>query len=362
MNKKTIFFLIGSFKVGGVEKVASLIGESLVKSGYTVKIVLLKDTIELPVDHLKEHIINLNTQNYGNKLIKILMAYYGLWKAYFKYRPHRIISFSSGLNIFLFFTLLPNQVFRIDTNLFWVKSKLYRRRILKFIGFFPNIKKVITPSHQLRLRFKPYLPQSSYKKFITIHNPLSSHTFNSTLLPEDFRKKPYFVSVGRLNKNKGFEQLIRCFSAANFKTNIFLYIIGSGPMEHKLRSLIEELDLVNRVQLLGFVKHPQSLIKNSESLILNSSFESFGNVLIEALSLGVPVISNNCDFGPREIIDNGVNGLLFNQEKDENLTRVLEEFVNSDSLRLKLKNNTSNGLERFDSEKITKEWIEKILN
>jgi len=357
---KTIFFLLGSFKVGGVERVASLVGENLIRSGYDVKILLLKDTIDLPVDHLKEHIINLNTQNYNNRIIKILVSYYGLWKYYFKYRPYRIISFSSGLNILLFFTMLPNQVFRIDTNLFWVKSKLYRRRILKIIGFLPNIKKVITPSHELRLRFKPYVPENSYKKFITIHNPLSFQPFKNESLPEDINK-PYLVSVGRLDKHKGFEQLIRCFSVANFKTNFFLYIIGSGPMEQDLKIIIKELGMEHRVKLLGFKKYPQPLISNAEGLILNSTFESFGNVIVEALSLGVPVISNDCDFGPREIIQNGINGLLYDQSEDENLIKILEEFVNSDSLRSQLKKNTSHKMDRFDSEKITKEWIEKIL-
>lgn len=362
MQHKTIFFLLGSFKVGGVEKVASLLAKNFIESGYDVKIILLKNLIELPVDNISGSIVNLNTEKHSNKIVKILVAYWKLWRLYFKHKPHRIISFSSGLNVLLFFTFLPRQVYRIDTNLFWVKSKLYRRRILKIVGFLPHIKKVITPSHQLTERFEPYLPKSSYRKFVTIHNPLSSEIGKNHDPISSGVKKPYLVSVGRLDRNKGFEQLIRCFSLANFKTKIFLNIIGSGPMQKELEDLIKELDLGEQVKLLGFVKHPQSLIRNSEALILNSSFESFGNVLIEALSLGVPVISNDCDFGPREIIDNKVDGLLFEQEKDENIIRILEEFVNSDSLRTNLKNNTANRLNRFDSAKITEEWIEKILN
>lgn len=357
---KTIFFLIGSFKVGGVEKVASRIGGNLIRLGYDVKFLLLKDTIDLPVDHLKEHIINLDTQNYKNKAIKILVVYYGLWKAYFRYRPHRIISFSSGLNILLFFSFLPNQVFRIDTNLFHVKSNLYRRRILKLIGVLPNIKKVIIPSHQLYLTFKSYLPESSYKKFVTIHNPLSHQVYRIDPLPA-LIKKPYLVSVGRLDIHKGFEQLVRCYTAANFNKIFHLYIIGTGPMEEKLNKLIKELNLEDRVKLLGFKEHPESLIANAEALILNSKFEAFPNVLLESLSLRTPVISNDCDFGPREIIDHGINGLLYDKNNDENLIKTLEGYVNSDSLSSKLKKNTSHKIERFDSEKITAEWIEKIL-
>ncbi|MFD2514252.1 glycosyltransferase [Pontibacter locisalis] len=360
MSKKTLFFFVGSLKVGGTEKVASVMSENLIKSGYDVKLVLLRNVIDFPVNHLREHILFLNTEKYKSKSLKIVHAFYNLWKFYFRYRPHRIISFSSELNVFLLLTLLPNQVLTIDTNLFWVRSKLYRRRIIKYIGFLPNVKKAIVPSHELRLRFKDYVPKSSFEKLVTVHNPVSFRRKKSLNLPEVI-EKPYMVSVGRLDINKGFEQLMECFAEANFKTDYSLYILGSGPMEERLNKKISELGLEKKVKLLGFVKYPQTIIKNAEVLILNSNFESFGNVLVEALALGVPVISNDCDYGPREIIEHGTNGLLYDKRKEGDLTRVLEEFVNTDNLRCHLKQNTPYRIDRFNSKKITKEWIEKVL-
>lgn len=360
MKKDTIFFFVGSLKVGGTEKVASVMSEKLIKAGYDVKLVLLRNIIDFPVEHLEDHILLLNVEKYSNKASKVFIAYYNLWKFYFKYRPKRIVSFSSELNVFLLSTRLPNQVLTIDTNLFWVKSKLYRRRIIKFIGYLPNVKKVIVPSHELRERFKDYVPEKSYRKLVTIHNPVSFRRKKNQTLPEDIQK-PYMVSMGRLDINKGFQQLIRCFAQAKFKTNYSLYILGSGPMEEDIKRTIAEWGVEDNVKLLGFVKYPQKIISNAEVLILNSSFESFGNVLVEALSLGVPVISNDCDYGPREIIEHGTNGLLYDKKQDENLIKVLEEFVNSDSLRTTLKNNTSYKMERFSAKRITKEWIEKVL-
>lgn len=360
MRKKTIFFFVGSLKVGGTEKVASVMSDNLIKAGYDVKLVLLRNVIDFPVGHLKDHILLLNTEKYDNKLMKILISYFTLWKFYFKYKPHRIISFSSELNMLLLISLLPNQVFTIDTNLFWVKSSLYRRRIIKLIGFIPFVKKVIVPSHELRLKFKDYLPKSSFEKLVTIHNPIRFRRKKNLTLLEEIQK-PYFVSVGRLDINKGFQQLIKCFDEAKFKSDYFLYILGSGPMEEDLKMKINEYGLEDKVKLLGFIKHPQLIIGNAEALILNSNFESFGNVLVEALSLGVPVISNDCDYGPREIIKHGTNGLLYDKNKEGDLESVLEEFVNSDSLRCKLQKNTSYRIERFKSKKITQEWIDKVL-
>ncbi len=357
---KTTFFFLGSLKVGGTEVVATRIQKSLVDKGFNVKFILLKDLVELPVENAESSILHLNTQRFSNKFLKIIDAYYGLIKYWLKYKPYRIVSFSSGLNILLLFSLLPGQVLTVDTNLFWVKSKLYRRKILKFVGYFPQVKKVLVPSNQLRLKFKGYVKEKSFKKFVTIYNPIAKFSSNNSSIEEN-SGTPFLVSVGRLQIHKGFEQLIRCFAASRFNSDIKLYILGSGNMKETLQNLILDLNMEEDIKLLGFKEYPEFYVSKSEGLILNSTFESFGNVLVEALSLGVPVISNDCDFGPREIIEHGTNGLLYDQQKDENLIKILEEFVNSDYLRSKLKKKTSHKMDRFDSNKITEEWIEKIL-
>ncbi len=357
---KTIFFFLGSLKVGGTEVVATRIQKELVDKGFNVKFVLLKNLVELPVENGESSILHLNTQKFSNKLVKILYAYFGLWKNFLKYRPYRIVSFSSGLNVLLLLSLLPGQVLTVDTNLFLVKSKLYRRKILKFVEYFPHVKKIIVPSNQLRLKFDGYVKGNSFKKFVTIYNPIAKYDSHNKSIAEN-SDGPFLISVGRLNKFKGFEQLIRCFAASKFNSDINLYILGSGDMRIQLENLILDLNMVEKIKLLGFKKYPEIYISKSEGLILNSTFESFGNVLVEGLSLGVPVISNDCDFGPREIIEHGVNGLLYDKSEDENLIKILEEFVNSDSLGSKLKSNTSHNMNRFDSEIITEEWIKKIL-
>ena len=206
--------------------------------------------------------------------------------------------------------------------MFFVKSKLYRRRLLKIIGFFPNVKKVVVPSREIHERFKSYLNHQSYKKLITIPNPLmNSHVVEKKISANNYSREdsPYLISVGRLNRLKGFEQLIKCFARAQFNNPISLIIIGSGALKPDLQALISELGMEERIELLGFHPFPQVFVIQAEALILNSTFECFPNVLTEALSLGVPVISNDCDYGPREIIYDRVNGLLFDQARDENL-------------------------------------------
>ena len=360
-KNKVIFLLIGSLKVGGVEKLATRIEESLTSRGLTVYLILLKNKIELPVKD-KSVIKHLNTQDYKLKPIKILVAFINLWKLYFKYRPNRIISLSSGLNVLLLLFCLPNQVLRVDTNLFAVKSKLYRRKILKLIGYLPHVKNVIVPSDGLRMAFENYLPSKSFDKFVTIYNPLP---LSKLEIP---KSSPFdcnivnLVSVGRLTSSKGYEQLINCFKKAKFSHQVQLYIIGSGPLEEKLHDLIKELNCEDTVKLLGFKKNPEYYIYYSDGFILNTHFESFGNVYIEALVQGVPVISNDCDYGPREIIFQNKNGLLYNNSKDENLIEQLENYTNNSAYREKLKSNTDYQLHRFDIQVITDKWQSLLVS
>lgn len=70
--------------------------ENLLKLGYDIKLVLLRNITDFPTEHLKDHILLLNVEKYNNKATKIFAAYANLWKFYLKYKPHRIISFSSG--------------------------------------------------------------------------------------------------------------------------------------------------------------------------------------------------------------------------------------------------------------------------
>lgn len=358
-SNKTVFFFLGSLKVGGTEVVAMRLQKKLSEKGYKIFYILLKDKVELPVECPPEMILNLKTENYRWDFFKVLFSIIGLWKYYQEYRPQRIVSFSSGLNVLLLVSFLPNLILTIDTNLFAVKSNLYRRWVLKYIGYFSNVKKVIVPSNGLRLAFKEYLPEKSYRKLITVFNPVEKIIINyKDPFPEN---EVSLVSIGRITKSKGFEQLIKCFAEAKFHTEVKLYLIGSGPIEEEIIQMINQLGVRDKIKMLGFQKFPGKYLKYADGLILNSDFESFGNVLIEALFLNIPVLSNDCDFGPREIITHKINGLLYDNSKDEHLVEVLEYFVNNEEIRSSLKENTSSGLERFNPDNIHRKWGEEIL-
>lgn len=118
-----------------------------------------------------------------------------------------------------------------------------------------------------------------------------------------------FYAAGRLSHEKGYETLIKAFHIACLKyDNIKLIIAGEGPERHLLEHLISQLNLSDKIKLIGYISNPYPLFKKANAFILSSKYEGQGIVVLEALTLDCPVISTNID-GPREII-NEYGGIL----------------------------------------------------
>jgi len=121
---------------------------------------------------------------------------------------------------------------------------------------------------------------------------------------------PVVCSVGRLTDQKNFDLLVRAFRLVRDAMPCRLRIGGKGPNEAALRARVAELRLEADVELLGFVENAEALIASSTVFVMSSVWEGFPATLIEAMAVGVPVVSVNCQSGPAELIEDGVNGLL----------------------------------------------------
>ena len=118
------------------------------------------------------------------------------------------------------------------------------------------------------------------------------------------------VAVGRLSPEKDQATLIRAFAALPRDTEARLEIYGTGPLQPALDRLVADLGLRDRVSLMGFVLDPFPVFRRAALLVSASRYEGFGNVIVEALSCGTPVISTDCPYGPTEILANGLYGRL----------------------------------------------------
>ncbi len=157
----------------------------------------------------------------------------------------------------------------------------------------------------------------------------------------------YFLSVGRLTKQKNYSYLISEF--ANYlKDNKqeTLLIIGEGEDEQKLKKMIKEKYLTKNVFLLGKIKNVYPYMKKARALILSSLWEEVGFVIVEAAFSNLFVISSDCPNGPKEFLENGQAGYLFENNKENSLSKKLRYFTkeekNLKNFKIKAKKNSSN--------------------
>lgn len=167
-----------------------------------------------------------------------------------------------------------------------------------------------------------------------------------------------FICVGRLSYQKGYDRLIAACSLIKEELQGWrIDIFGAGDMYNSLITDINNAGL----QTIIHINHPTPNIEEeyiiSDALILPSRYEGFGMVLIEAMAHGIPAISFACPCGPRDIIDNGINGLLVEDGNIELLAQNIKRFIKGDiDIELMNRNARTKSL-KFDKENIMGRWI-----
>lgn len=150
-------------------------------------------------------------------------------------------------------------------------------------------------------------------KIWVIPNALDETFLDQVETPETTGTK--FISSGRLVQQKNFSLLVRAFALyAEEYPDSHLTILGDGPLRDDLTSLIKDLGLNGAVSLPGEVTDPRAWLDQSSVYVQTSVFEGFGLAILEAMARRLPVISTDCDFGPRELIEHSVTGLLVRPE------------------------------------------------
>jgi N-acetylgalactosamine-N,N'-diacetylbacillosaminyl-diphospho-undecaprenol 4-alpha-N-acetylgalactosaminyltransferase len=140
------------------------------------------------------------------------------------------------------------------------------------------------------------------EKLVVIANPIDLDNIRGQgrATPSIVPVRPYIFAMGRLVRNKNFSMLIEAYARAGMSED--LLILGEGPERSNLLALVERLGLQGRVHMPGFCANPFAVLQHAELFVLPSSAEGFPNSLLEAMALGVPVLSTNCLSGPAEVL------------------------------------------------------------
>ena len=172
------------------------------------------------------------------------------------------------------------------------------------------------------------------------------------------------VSVGRLSSEKGFIDLLKIFNFLLKKHSDWkLDIIGDGSERENLESFINEHELNDSVTLHGFQNkdYIAKVFKNSSIYVMTSFTESFGIVLIEAMSYGIPCVAFDSAEGAREIIDSGSNGLLVKSRSFLAMVRAIEKLMDNKEMRIKFGSQARNDSKKYTSSVVSEYWFD-LLN
>lgn len=168
------------------------------------------------------------------------------------------------------------------------------------------------------------------------------------------------VSVGRLVSSKGFLELIEIFGEIILREKDWnLFIVGSGDQHEELKNKIKELNLQDHIFLLGN-KNQEELKKiflDSSIYVMTSYYESFGLVLIEAESFGIPLVAFDSAQGANEIIKEDYNGFLIKDRNKQEMINKILTLINDKEYRNRIGNNGREDAKTYKKEEIQKKWI-----
>lgn len=172
-------------------------------------------------------------------------------------------------------------------------------------------------------------------KFQVIYNPIPVHPAPAPELMAvadamwGIPRGSRILSVGSFKKQKNHALLLRAFALLLTTIDARLMLVGQGEGEPALRGLAEELGLGDRIVFAGFQPDPTPFYRTADVFVLSSNYEGFGNVIVEALAAGTPVVSTDCPSGPAEILAGGNYGLLVPVEDAPSMTEAIRTVLAS---------------------------------
>lgn len=205
-----------------------------------------------------------------------------------------------------------------------------------------------------------YFPKRLQKKCVILRNPLNPKFAepNQGRTPEHT-----IVTVGRCDANKNQKMLIDAFiRIADKYPDERVIIYGDGCIRDELIQYVADKGYADRINLPGVTDDTREAIKNAGVFVLTSDTEGMPNALIEAMCMGLPVISTDCPCGgPAELIEDGKNGLLVPVRDTDALTTALDRLLSDEQLRRSLGEAATGIREELEPNKVNKEWEEYLM-
>jgi len=376
MKKEKLSILIYSLASGGAEKVISILANNLTHK-YDITLVLMRDKIDFDIPK-NINIVFLEKSNPKEsgilKLIKLPYLGWKYKKILIKYKSNISLSFMNRANYINIIaklygayskTIISERAMPSLQHKHGIQGKI-NRILIKHLYIYADT--IIANSKGNRNDLKKHF---NIKKCITIANPVDIEKIEQSAMQKidiEYSDKFKFITIGRLDKGKNHQLIIE----AMINIDAILYIIGEGELHLSLTNQIKQLKLEHKVFLLGKQTNPYKYLSKADCFVFSSNYEGFPNVILEALSCGIPIISTDCESGPREILSISQNekttkitdievvkyGILTPTNNKTSFIKAMLLIKQDDILRENFRSIAKQRAKSFDKKIILKQFID----
>ena len=377
---KTILYIWRSMALlGGIERVLSIKINWLASHGYKVILVTYEQGCHPIILSLHPNvtIININTPIYSLSKYPLFLRYfkYIRMKATFQSRlkdvveefhPDIVLTIAGCMNVIkeiyksckhakiimesheTYHSVTKEYMYR-ENPVLRIAAKLYDNQNINILN---RLNRIVTLTQGDADEWRKHI--STPIEIIT--NPLTHYPVSITNSKRQYCR---IIAAGRIEDVKGFDKLIKAFAIIADKCPQWrVDIFGKGSKESCLQSLIAQYRLENRIAILPPTKDIYIEYQKSDFYVLSSQHEGLGMVLLEAMSCGIPCLSFDCDYGPREIIKNGVTGLLVENGNNVKLAEGILWMINHPYERIQMGEKARESVKRYQTDYIMLQWIE----
>ena len=341
-------FVSSTLHAGGAERVISLLANSFCQKGYEVEIVCInKHLVFYPIDEK----VKVWFAEDEVKSPSILKKVFWLRNHIKNDRPDVVIAFMLEVYCVTLASLIGVSVpvissERIDPHFFGRAKGLLRwlllRRTTHLVVQTVGIKDFYSAKLQSRTTIIP--------------NPVTDKVFSLT----PTLKQKRIIAVGRLAYQKNYPMMFRAFAKVHHDFPDWqLVVYGNGPQKEEIRGVIERLGMEGHIILAGKSDHVVEEMNKSSLFVMSSDYEGMSNALLEAVCVGLPVISTDVS-GARDLITEGVNGYIVPVGNERALTLALSSMLSSPEKMDEMGRQSKALAPRFREEQIVGQWEELI--
>ena len=236
-------------------------------------------------------------------------------------------------------------------------ARLYRK------GVYRLADTVVAVSEGLAREVGEFYGLSDVKVVCNGINVESVKAKSTVATPDEYfpANLPVIVAVGRMSEQKGFRHLIEAFAIVSGSVNVRLVIIGDGELKDRLRGIAESLGVGAKVSMPG-ARQAYAYIKRADIFVCSSLHEGMPNVVLEAMALGTPVVSTDCDHGPAEIIEDGRSGILVPVADPTVMASAILTLIRDRRLGLSLVAEAEKRLRHFTRDEMVSAYEEIFLS